>query len=364
MLYNKYRPNTFTQIVGQEPVVRTIRNAIILDRVPHTFLFEGLRGTGKTTLARVLSVAVNCQAPVEGDPCLQCDMCKNSSKNILEIDAGSNRGVEYIEELHDTLRLRPLKGKYRTVIIDECHMLTEAAANAALKLFEEPPEHIILILCTTGQTNNPETKVAKAFNTLASRCMKFQFAAVDVEDILAKLRYVCKQEDRNVEDDILRGIARKAHGSVRDAESLLDSALTFSDAPVVRINDVRWLISEEEDKALELLESLCSTRPFESILLVSKCYEEGFNLFAIARSCAELATEALQISLDVESFYSDSQKKRLFETAKLVDTTYLLDIIRSLGQIKSSSFSDGKQDLEIVLADLAYSISSQPSAAW
>ena len=119
MLYNKYRPNTFTQIVGQEPVVRTIRNAIILDRVPHTFLFEGLRGTGKTTLARVLSVAVNCQAPVEGDPCLQCDMCKNSSKNILEIDAGSNRGVEYIEELHDTLRLRPLKGKYRTVIIDE-----------------------------------------------------------------------------------------------------------------------------------------------------------------------------------------------------------------------------------------------------
>ena len=109
-------------------------------------------------------------------------MCKNPDNNILEIDAGSNRGVEYIEELHDTLRLRPLKGKRRTVIIDECHMLTEAAANAALKLFEEPPEHVILILCTTGQTNNPETKVAKAFNTLASRCMKFQFAAVDVED--------------------------------------------------------------------------------------------------------------------------------------------------------------------------------------
>ena len=364
MLYNKYRPQTFSQMVGQESVVRILRNAIILDKVPHTFLFEGLRGTGKTTLARVLSVAVNCQAPVKGDPCLQCDTCMNPSNNTLEIDAGSNRGVEYIEELRDTLRLRPLKGKRRTVIIDECHMLTEAAANAALKLFEEPPNHVILVLCTTGQTNNPNTKVAKAFNTLASRCMRFQFAAVDIDDIITKLRYVCEQEDRKVEDDILRGIARKSHGSVRDAESLLDSILTFSDAPVIKINDVRWLISAEDDKALELLESLCSTRPFESILLVSKFHEEGFNLFAIAKLCAELSTEALQISLDKESFYSDSQKKRLFETSKTVDTHYLLDIIRSLGQIKYSSLSDGKQDLEIVLADLAYSISSQPSVAW
>ena len=258
MLYNKYRPKTFTQMVGQEPVVRTLRNAITLDRVPHTFLFQGLRGTGKTTLARVLSLAVNCESHIDGDPCLQCDMCKNPDNNILEIDAGSNRGVEYIEELHDTLRLRPLKGKRRTVIIDECHMLTEAAANAALKLFEEPPEHVILILCTTGQTNNPETKVAKAFNTLASRCMKFQFAAVDRQDIYTKLQYICNQEKRKVEDDVLRGIARKSKGSVRDAESLLDSALTFSDASIVMINDVRWLISAEEDKALALLESLCS----------------------------------------------------------------------------------------------------------
>ena len=118
MLYNKYRPKTFTQMVGQEPVVRTLRNAITLDRVPHTFLFQGLRGTGKTTLARVLSLAVNCESHIDGDPCLQCAMCKNPDNNILEIDAGSNRGVEYIEELHDTLRLRPLKGKRRTVIID------------------------------------------------------------------------------------------------------------------------------------------------------------------------------------------------------------------------------------------------------
>lgn len=364
MLYNKYRPKTFTQMVGQEPVVRTLRNAITLDRVPHTFLFQGLRGTGKTTLARVLSLAVNCESHIDGDPCLQCAMCKNPDNNILEIDAGSNRGVEYIEELHDTLRLRPLKGKRRTVIIDECHMLTEAAANAALKLFEEPPEHVILILCTTGQTNNPETKVAKAFNTLASRCMKFQFAAVDRQDIYTKLQYICNQEKRKVEDDVLRGIARKSKGSVRDAESLLDSALTFSDASIVMINDVRWLISAEEDKALALLESLCSMRPFESIPIVTEFYEDGFNLYAIARAATELASETLLISLDEESFYSDSQKERLFEIGKMVDTNYLLDIIRSLGQLKTSTFSDGKVELEVVLAELAYSSTSQPSAAW
>tara|TARA_Y100000310_G_scaffold18949_1_gene18565 strand:- start:4757 stop:5764 length:1008 start_codon:yes stop_codon:yes gene_type:complete len=335
-----------------------------MDKVPHTLLFEGLRGTGKTTLARIISVAANCESPVNGDPCLTCEQCLNSEKNLLEIDAGSNRGVENIEELHDVLRLRPLKAKRRTVIIDECHMLTEKAANAALKLFEEPPDHITLVLCTTGQTNNPETKIAKAFQTLVSRCMRFQFSAVDVTDIYTKLQYICQREDREVENDVLRGIARKSHGSVRDAESLLDSALTFSDAPVVMVNDVRWLISAEEDKALELLESLCSVRPFESILLVKKFYDEGYNMPTIARSCVELATEALQINLGQDSFLPDSQKERLSKTAKMVDITYLLDIIRSLGQIKSSPFSDGKQDLEIVLADLAYSVSSQPSAAW
>jgi len=341
----------FPHVIGQYPTKRKFDfyiKAFEKTGIVPNIMLTAPKGAGKTMLARAF--ARNLVMPSTMEP-----------KRFLELNCATIKNLKHFAEM---ILIPHLQNADVTVLFDECHMLTEAAANAALKLFEEPPEHIILILCTTGQTNNPETKVAKAFNTLASRCMKFQFAAVDVEDILAKLRYVCKQEDRNVEDDILRGIARKAHGSVRDAESLLDSALTFSDAPVVRINDVRWLISEEEDKALELLESLCSTRPFESILLVSKCYEEGFNLFAIARSCAELATEALQISLDVESFYSDSQKKRLFETAKLVDTTYLLDIIRSLGQIKSSSFSDGKQDLEIVLADLAYSVSSQPSAAW
>ena len=364
MLYNKYRSKTFSQIVGQESVVRTLCNAIIKDKVPHTLLFEGLRGTGKTTTARVLAMAVNCEATVEGDPCLECDRCKDPGTNIIELDAGINRSVKEIEALHDVLRLRPLRGKKRVVIIDECHMLTADAANAALKLFEEPPSHIILILCTTGQTNGSSTKAAKAFNTLVSRCMQFKFSAVDVINIYSKLKYICQQEERGVEDEILRSIARKAKGSVRDAEGLLDSVLTFSDAPMVMGNDVRWLISVEEDKALDILEALCNPNPFESVLLVDKLYAEGFNLFGVANSVAELAVAALDIELTKESFYPDSQKERLITITQTVDNKFLLDIIRTVGQIPSSSLSDGKQDLEIALADLSYSVATQPSSAW
>ena len=364
MLYNTYRPKKFSQVVGQEWIVRVLRNSITLDKIPHTIIFEGLRGTGKTSLARILSVAANCESSTDGDPCLKCDACKNSDKNILEIDAGSSRGVESIEELHDVLRLRPLKGRFRTVIIDECHMLTEAAANAALKLFEEPPRHVILILCTTGQTNNPDTKVAKAFKTLRSRCMHFQFSAIDMTDIYTKLDYICQKEGRRVESDILKAIARKAKGSIRDAESMLDSALTFSDAPVIMINDVKWLISSEEDKALELLEVLSGTRPFESIPLVSKFYEDGTNLFSLASCFLDLALECIQISLDKDSFYTNSQQERLLKVSNTVDTNFLLDIIRSIGTLKPSGFSDGKQELEVILAELSYSSSAQPSGAW
>ena len=140
MLYNKYRSKTFSQIVGQESVVRTLCNAIIKDKVPHTLLFEGLRGTGKTTTARVLAMAVNCESTVDGDPCLACPSCKSLGNNLIELDAGANRSVKEIESLHDTLRLRPLRGNKRVVIIDECHMLTAAAANAAFPV--RPPSNI------------------------------------------------------------------------------------------------------------------------------------------------------------------------------------------------------------------------------
>ena len=217
-LYRKYRPAYFSDVVGQEHITETLKNQLHSGKIFHAYLFTGTRGTGKTTCAKILSRAVNCLSPVNGDPCGECDACKaiNQGENtdIAEIDAASNNGVDDIRSLRDQINFAPANSKYRVYIIDEVHMLTESAFNALLKTLEEPPAHIVFVLATT--------EVHKLPATILSRCQRFDFHRIDSDVIEKRLKYVAQKEGLTITDEAASLIAAAADGGMRDALSLLD----------------------------------------------------------------------------------------------------------------------------------------------
>jgi len=222
-LYRKFRPTTFEDVKGQDHIVTTLRNQIKMGRIGHAFLFTGTRGTGKTTSAQILAKAVNCEAPVNGNPCGECAMCRSiaagTSMNVIEIDAASNNGVDNIREIVEEVRYSPTEGKYKVYIIDEVHMLSAGAFNALLKTLEEPPSYVIFILATT--------EVHKIPITILSRCQRYDFRRITVEEIAGRLKELTVAENLSVEDRALRYVATAADGSMRDAISLLDQCIAF-----------------------------------------------------------------------------------------------------------------------------------------
>ncbi len=222
-LYRKFRPQTFDDVKGQDHIVTTLRNQIASGRVGHAFLFTGTRGVGKTTAAKLLARAVNCEHPVNGDPCGECPMCKailaGTSMNVIEIDAASNNGVDNIREIVDEVQYSPTEGKYKVYIIDEVHMLSTGAFNALLKTLEEPPAYVIFILATT--------EVHKIPITILSRCQRYDFRRATIDEIAARLRTLVDTEGVKAEDKALRYIATAADGSFRDGISLLDQCISF-----------------------------------------------------------------------------------------------------------------------------------------
>ena len=225
-LYNTWRPQTFADVVGQEHIVRTLRNALARpDQLAHAYLFTGPRGTGKTTTARLLAKAINCQQGMQPEPCDQCDHCAAIKRGaqldlLIEIDGASNRRIDDIRDLRDKVGRRPAEGRYKVYIIDEVHMLTDESFNALLKTLEEPPPHVIFVLATTDPQKVPPT--------VMSRCQRFDFKPVTMTDLMRHLRTVSAQEKLAVDDAALEFIARLATGSVRDALSLLDQAAAFA----------------------------------------------------------------------------------------------------------------------------------------
>lgn len=224
VLYRKYRPQTFSEIIGQEHVVQTLTNAISTGMVSHAYLFAGPRGSGKTTIARILAKAVNCQDRKNSEPCNKCPSClefsQGRSLDLIEIDAASHRGIDEVRELRDGIRFVPTKSKYKVYIIDESHQITKDAANALLKILEEPPAHAILILATT--------EIHKMIPTIVSRCQRFDFRRLTLPEILKRLEILSKKENLKIEKSALELIAVNSGGSFRDAESLLDQVITFS----------------------------------------------------------------------------------------------------------------------------------------
>ena len=217
-LYRKFRPITFSELVGQEHITRTLRNQIMADRVGHAYLFNGGRGTGKTSSAKILARAINCLNPKDGEPCNECEICKGalngSLTDIVEMDAASNNSVEDIRSIREEVNFLPTKAKYRVYIIDEVHMLSPGAFNALLKTLEEPPEHVKFILATTEPQKLPAT--------ILSRCQRFDFKRISNEDIIKRLEIVCKESNIEITEGALKIISVLAEGAMRDALSILE----------------------------------------------------------------------------------------------------------------------------------------------
>ncbi len=233
-LYRKFRPLTFDEVKGQDAIVTTLKNQVMNDHIQHAYLFSGTRGTGKTSVAKILARAVNCEHPVDGNPDNTCPVCEEilagSSMNVVEIDAASNNGVDNIREIIDQVQYRPTSGRYKVYIIDEVHMLSQGAFNALLKTLEEPPEYVIFILATTEASKIPLT--------ITSRCQRYDFRRIDLSTMTDHLTALLEKEGAEAEEKALRYLARAADGSFRDALSLLDQCLSFHPEGILTYDQV------------------------------------------------------------------------------------------------------------------------------
>ncbi|MFQ6066515.1 MAG: DNA polymerase III subunit gamma/tau, partial [bacterium] len=252
VLARKWRPQLFEEVVGQEHVVRTLRNAISLGRVAHAYLFTGQRGVGKTSTARILAKALNCKIGPTATPCNRCDSCKeimrSESLDVLEIDGASNRGIDEIRNLRQKVRFSPVRGKFRVYIIDEIHMLTNPAFNALLKTLEEPPSHVVFIFATTSPHKLPPT--------IVSRCQRFDFRKIATSDILRRLEQIVRREKIVVTAEALGLIAEGAENSMRDAEKVLDQSISYAEGNVSEKDVARLLGMVEKRYLFKLTENL------------------------------------------------------------------------------------------------------------
>ncbi|MGH9492847.1 MAG: DNA polymerase III subunit gamma/tau, partial [Terriglobales bacterium] len=281
VLARKYRPQQFSEVIGQEHVTRTLRNAIEQQRIAHGYIFSGHRGIGKTTVARILAMAINCRKAERPtpDPCGACDSCNEirsgSAVDVMEIDAATNRGIDEIRELRDAVRYRPARDRYKVYILDEAHQITEAAFNALLKTLEEPPEHVIFMLATTQPEDIPQT--------IRSRCQHFSFHAVRFDDIVAQLADLVKKEKLQADDEALALLAEAGDGSMRDALSLLDQAIA-SAAGRLTAEMVRGLVGSVPSETLEsLLEAVARNSSEETLRLLDRILSEGHSPAHLAR---------------------------------------------------------------------------------
>lgn len=351
-LYRKYRPSNFASVVGQEVVVDILKNSILNNKVSHAYLFTGPRGTGKTSIAKILAHAVNC-LNFNGDICGECEVCKNleiNDSDIIEIDAASNNGVDEIRTLRDNVKLLPSFCKYKIYIIDEVHMLSTGAFNALLKTLEEPPSHVIFILATTEPNKIPLT--------ILSRCQRFDFNKISNENLVSRLLYIATQEGKIVDKSILEYIAEISDGGLRDAINLLDQVISLPQESVTLEEIDRLSGRISQNTLFELLNAI-STGNYVSILNISDIiYGEGKNYKDIADGMLAIVRD-LSINFEVDNYFNKDYSSKLatinIPFDKLISITSLLNEL--IKELKNSN--DPKMLFDIYMVNICNSLSSK-----
>ncbi len=294
VIARKYRPQSFDQMVGQNHITQTISNALKNNRLPHALLFTGLRGTGKTSSARILAKTLRCENPVNFTPCNKCSNCMEitagRSVDVIEIDGASNNGVDAIRDLRDNVMFAPSSGKYKIFIIDEVHMLSNSAFNALLKTLEEPPAHVVFMLATT--------EVHKIPQTILSRCQRFDFRRIPLKQVAEHLQKICEAEKIPAEASALWLIAKQGEGSMRDSLSLLDQVISFTDAQLTELQVIQVLGLTERTLVFEVFDCLIGRKPAELVKLLERFSTSGQNPMLVLEDLSKLVRHSLLLKTD------------------------------------------------------------------
>ena len=290
-LYRKYRPRTFDEVIGQDHIVKTLINQIKLDKISHAYLFTGSRGTGKTSTAKIFAKAINCQNSKNGSPCLECETCKALDKtniDVLEIDAASNNGVDEIRDLREKVKYPPVVGKFKVYIIDEVHMLSTSAFNALLKTLEEPPAHTVFILATT--------EVHKLPATILSRCLRFDYKLVSLEDLTSLLKKILDDEKVTYDEQAVNVIARAGEGSVRDTLSIADRCVSFAGSELTYQKVLSVLGVSEREVLIKMTNQILSKNVGEALVELDKVLSQGKSPLVFANDLISYFRDLLLVN--------------------------------------------------------------------
>ncbi len=333
-LYRKKRPKEFDGVIGQEHIIKTLKNQIKSKRINHAYLFCGTRGTGKTSTAKIFAKAVNCQSPKDGQPCGECYMCteieNQSLMNVIEIDAASNNGVDNIRDIREEVKYPPTEGKYKVYIIDEVHMLSIGAFNALLKTLEEPPEHVVFILATTDPQKIPVT--------ILSRCQRFDFRRISEKEIADTIKKYMPEENVDIDDDAVEYIARVSDGAMRDALSILDQSISFYYGEKITLEKVLITVGAADDKVyFELAEAVFEGNSAKCMKIIYSAFEKGVDVNRFAEDFLEHLRNVL-IAASVEDagkvINLSSEKIGIIkEQAKKVKKRRLINIVSEFSEV-------------------------------